>query len=91
MFKSIVAASVHLDGGCMRLSSSCYIQEKSDCISDLVMQDIIKVSIDHYAIENKCFPERLVLPLQNIFCALGLSLMLELFMLTSSLQNSFLS
>jgi len=44
MKKSVVAASVCLDGGCMRLSMSCFIQEKSDTISAFVMEDIIKVS-----------------------------------------------
>jgi len=54
----------------MRLSNSCFIQKKSDGISDLVMKDIIEVSIDHYVIENKRFPERSVLPLHNTFSAL---------------------
>lgn len=44
MKKSVVAASVCLDGGCMRLSMSCFIQEKSDTISAFVIKDIIKVS-----------------------------------------------
>jgi hypothetical protein len=60
MFKSIVAASIYLDKGCMRLSHCCFIQKKSDCISDLVMTDIINIAIDHYTIENKCSPERVL-------------------------------
>ena len=43
MKKTVVAAPVCLDGGCMRLSLSCFIQPKSDAISDLVLRDIIKV------------------------------------------------
>ena len=60
MFKSVVAASVCLDKGCMRLSHSCFIQKKSDCISDLIMTDIMKVAIDDYENDNKCFPERIL-------------------------------
>jgi eukaryotic translation initiation factor 2C len=60
MFKSVVAASVCLDKGCMRLSHSCFIQKKSDCISDSIMTDIMKVAIDDYEIDNKCFPERVL-------------------------------
>jgi hypothetical protein len=45
MHKSVVSASVCLDGGCMRLSLSSFIEQKSDTISDLVMKDIIKVRI----------------------------------------------
>ena len=60
MFKSVVAASVCLDKGCMRLSHSCFIQKKSDSISDLIMTDIMKVAIDDYEIDNKCFPERVL-------------------------------
>jgi hypothetical protein len=44
MHKSVVSASVCLNGG-MRLSLSCFIQQKSDTVSDLVMKDIIKVRI----------------------------------------------
>jgi len=60
MFKSVVAASVCLDKGCMRLSHSCFIQKKSDCISDSIMTDIMKVAIDDYQIDNKRFPERVL-------------------------------
>jgi len=49
----------------MRLGHSCFIQKKSDCISDLVLRDIITVSIDHYFSENNFFPERSVLPLHK--------------------------
>ena len=46
MHKSVVSASVCLDGGClMRLSLSCFIQQKSDTVSGLVMKDIIKVRV----------------------------------------------
>ena len=45
MHKSVVASSICLDGGCMRLSLSCFIQQKSDTVSNLVMKDIIKVRI----------------------------------------------
>jgi eukaryotic translation initiation factor 2C len=60
MFKSVVAASNCLDKGCMRLSHSCFIQEKSDCISDLIMTDIMKIAIDVYEIDNKYSPERVL-------------------------------
>jgi eukaryotic translation initiation factor 2C len=60
MFKSAVAASNCLDKGCMRLSHSCFIQEKSDCISDLIMTDIMKIAIDDYEIDNKYSPERVL-------------------------------
>ena len=43
MHKTVVCASVCLDEGCMRLSLSCFIEQKSDHVSDLVMKDIIKV------------------------------------------------
>lgn len=58
--KSIVAASLCLDSGCMRLSHSCFIQKKSDIISTVIMKDIIKLSIKHYTIENGCHPERIL-------------------------------
>ena len=56
--KSAVAASVCLDSGCMRLSHSCFLQKRSDIISEAVMKDIIKVSMEHYHIENQRNPER---------------------------------
>eukprot|EP00571_Detonula_confervacea_P016014 CAMPEP_0172307988 /NCGR_PEP_ID=MMETSP1058-20130122/8723_1 /TAXON_ID=83371 /ORGANISM="Detonula confervacea, Strain CCMP 353" /LENGTH=1152 /DNA_ID=CAMNT_0013020311 /DNA_START=101 /DNA_END=3559 /DNA_ORIENTATION=- len=62
--KSIVATSLCLDSGCMRLSLSCFIQKKSEKNSDIisvgVMKDIIKGSIERYVIENNCNPERLL-------------------------------
>ena len=42
--KTVVTASVCLDGGSMRLSVSCFLQKKSDTIQDCVMKDIIKAS-----------------------------------------------
>ena len=41
--ETVVAASVCLDKGCMRLSQSCFVQGKSDVVSKGVMEDIIKV------------------------------------------------
>jgi hypothetical protein len=78
----------------MRLSNSCFIQKKSDCISDLVMKDIITVSMDHYTIENKCFPERSVLQLHNYLLCLYTRDFHNadlLVVASSTLQNSFLS
>ena len=43
--ESVVAASVCLDSGCMRLSHSCFMQKKTDTtITSGVMKDIINVS-----------------------------------------------
>lgn len=58
--KSVVTAYFCLDSGCMRLSNSCFVQRKSDIISEGVMKDIIKVSIEHYIIENNHGPERIL-------------------------------
>jgi len=58
--KSVVTASLCLDGGCMRLSQSCFLQKKSDTISEGVMTDIINVSVKNYKIENGCNPERVL-------------------------------
>ena len=43
--KTVIAASVCLDSGCMRLSQSCFVNRKSITIFDLEMKDIIKVRI----------------------------------------------
>lgn len=43
--KTIVTASTCKDAGCMRLAQSCFLQKKSDTISEGVMKDIIKVRL----------------------------------------------
>mmetsp|Transcript_13807 Transcript_13807/g.27990 ORF Transcript_13807/g.27990 Transcript_13807/m.27990 type:complete len:1077 (+) Transcript_13807:697-3927(+) len=59
--KTVVAASVCLDGGCMRLSHCCFLQQKSDIISTGNIKDIIKTSWKEFTAENEKCPERILI------------------------------
>ena len=56
--KTVFAASVCLDSGCMRLAHSCFVNRRSETILDLEMQDIIETSIKHYKRDSERDPER---------------------------------
>ena len=60
--ETVVSASTAVDGNCMRLAHSCFVQEKSDGIVDHVIENIVKESWRMYCSENDgvYIPERVL-------------------------------
>mmetsp|Transcript_13918 Transcript_13918/g.25407 ORF Transcript_13918/g.25407 Transcript_13918/m.25407 type:complete len:806 (-) Transcript_13918:62-2479(-) len=57
---TVVSAYTNLDAGCMRLSSSCFVQAKQDVITDDVMKDIFQESLRQYCNDNGFNPKRIL-------------------------------